>query len=424
MTKVYSFKSGHIYTAPSLFVNPQSPIDVKALWETDSKYGLPNIDGLYLRFVDYNDVYKNLGYKDKPLFESERATIREKILLIDPSLDHLLSGMFADKIKILDIGIFDNKLKKLLSEIALSDVSQVEKIKKTIEEVYPQLNSRRLIEFQLDNGASAIISPCVNLSSTIFLQQQIKKAREMLMNARTLLETTFKKYLETRDLMNVVSISKSIILHERNFKTIFDLLLCNNPDHVGIKFHGLRETDSYAYSKVFQFYRQFVEYSSHVSSKQPSIHFINVDEIGYVGYCNGISNIISPIAKSPQFAFRRRKIKGGGASRPSTTATTEEHDTSPTFYHPIDMNYQPLKSFDIIPDSCGECKKWKNVSNIPYNQRPLFRRIHWLNTKDNEIREFRETPVRLNFSLRDKLARSMRTQLVAYLPEQPVFTIY
>lgn len=41
--------------------------------------------------------------------------------------------------------------------------------------------------------------------------------------------------------------------------------------------------------------------------------------------------------------------------------------------------------------------------------------------KDGEIQEFRETPARLDIALRDKFARAMRMQLIAYLPTTPVF---
>lgn len=51
----------------------------------------------------------------------------------------------------------------------------------------------------------------------------------------------------------------------------------------------------------------------------------------------------------------------------------------------------------------------------------MHNRKHWLEVKDGEVREFRETPARLDIALRDKFARANRTQLIAYLPVNPVF---
>ena len=57
-------------------------------------------------------------------------------------------------------------------------------------------------------------------------------------------------------------------------------------------------------------------------------------------------------------------------------------------------------------------------------KKQLFRRIHWLNIKNEEIRQLREPPARLDIALRDKFANSMRTQMVAYIPASPIFTVY
>ena len=47
-----------------------------------------------------------------------------------------------------------------------------------------------------------------------------------------------------------------------------------------------------------------------------------------------------------------------------------------------------------------------------------------MDNKNEEIRQLREAPQRIDFAVRDKLAQSLRTQLVAYLPEEPIFTVY
>ncbi len=349
------------------------------------------------------------------LFPSDKTTIRDKIKLIDPSLDFLLTGMNDHKEKMLDTGLFDNRIRRTLKDITQSNNTTEEKLSKVINDVYPYLQVRPLVESQVKTDPDFIVSPCVHLSSNIKFREQVAKAREMLLNTRILLETSsLKRYLETKDLMNIVAISKSVI-QDRNFHALFDLLLCNKPDHVGIKIIGVRESDTVTQNKVFEFLRQFSEYAKHITNNRPPpLHLVNVDELGYASYCSGVCNIVSPIATSPSFAFPSKKHK---------TTINEEQDTSPTYYHPINMDHPKLNSLTMLPCACVECRKYVTASNIPHKAKPVFRRVHWLNTKNEEIREFRETPVQLNLALRDKFARSMRTQLVAYLPENPVFAL-
>lgn len=413
MTKVYTLKSGKTFTAPSMFVNPQTPLDVKALWKADEQNGLQNIDGIYIRLMDHKAIYSKFGFNTADLFETKKISIRDKIKLIDPSLDFLLTGMNDHKEKMLDTNLFDDRIKRKQKEITMSHGTPEEKLSAVIREIYPYLQVRPLVDFQLKHDPDMIIAPCVHISSNIKFREQVAKAREMLANTRILLETSLKKYLETKDLMNVIPISKSVI-QDRNFHTLFDLILSNKPDHVGIKPIGIRESDTVGVNKFFEFVRQFTEYAKHqTGNKPPAIHLINVDELGYAGYCSGICNIVSPTT-APSFAFPSKKHR---------TMLSEEQDTSPTYYHPINMDHPKLNSLTRLPCACVECRRYVLASNISHKIKPLFRRVHWLHTKDEEIREFRQTPVQLNFALRDKFARSMRTQLVAYLPENPVFTV-
>ncbi len=417
MTVVHTLKSGKTFTVPSIFVMPQSPHDATALWRVDGRKGLTHIDGLYFKLVNFKSVFSRLGFSSKPLFEETESTLRDKIRLIDPSLKHLLTGMEEDKQSMLSTGLFDNRLGKIIRDITNSGLSVNDKISKFISEVYLRISVRPIIEYQLKHGVDIIISPCINLSSRYRLHDRIAIATTMLQNTRILLDTSsLKKYKETRDLMNVVSISRSVLVDERNFHSIFDLLLCNNPDHVGIEIEGVTESDTVAYEIAFRFFRQFHEYAKiKTGNKPPPIHFINVNELGYASFCSGICNIVSPIARSPSFAFGRKR---------NSTKLSKAIDTSETYYHPIDMNTPHLKTLNPLPCACTECVMYVNATGIPRIHRPLFRRTHWLHVKDGEIRELRETPARLDIALKDKFARSMRTQLIAYLPASPLFTIY
>ena len=417
MTKVYSLKNGKSYTAPSLFVNPQTNDDVKSLWTIDGLNKLNNIDGIYIALSDYKQLSPKLGFSQQPLFNENRMTLRDKIFLIDPSLDKLLTGMDVVKQKMFATGIFDRRILKTMKEIKLSDLTTAEKSLKILEEVYPQLQVKPLIDFQVKSNVDMIISPCIPISSKNKLVERFNFAERMLRNTRILLDSSsLKKYNDTKSLMNILTLSKTIISNERNFHRIFDLLLCNTPDHVGIKTDKIEESDTQTQLTLFKFFREFQEYARHITgNKSPPMHFINVNELGYVSYCNAVSNIICPIGHSPYYPFMRKK--GGG----NATATPVERDTSMKYYHPINMDYPKFALQTPFPCACNECEKRYSADNVPYNERPLHNRKHWLEVKDGEIREFRETPIMLNIALRDKLARANRTQLIAYIPPDPVF---
>lgn len=417
MTKVYSLKSGKTYTSPSLFVYPQTELDVTSLWSVDGKNKLTNIDGLYLSFVNYKQIYKKLNFNTRPLFNSNRTTIRDKILLLDPSIDKLLTGMDDDKRKMFATGRFDRRIEKIMKEIKLSDLNTFQKSQRIMDEIYPKLQVRPLIELQTESNVDVIISPCIPITAKTKLTERFNVARQMLKDTRTLLETSsLKRYKETKDLMNVLTLSRSVIADERNFHALFDLLLCNNPDHVGIKIDRMEESDTVGQITLYKFFREFHEYAKHkTGNKIPPMHFINVNELGYVSYCSAVSNIVCPIGRSPSYPYMRKK--GGGG----TTTTPIEIDTSMNYYHPINMDYPKFKLQNPFPCACSECKKRQSADNVPNKERPLHTRKHWLEVKDEEIREFRETPIMLNIALRDKFARANRTQLIAYLPSNPIF---
>lgn len=410
--KVYTLKNGETFTSPSLFVNPQVPLDAQALSEASS-LDLQSLDGILFDIYEHREVSERLGFKTEELFPSNRFDARRKIRFIDPALHHLLSGADEQKEKMAATGLFDKRAIDAIKSIGEMNIPLKEKPKQIIDKVYPYLSVKPPIEYQIRNDASVIISPVVNLSSKRFLNAQIGKATQMLMDTKTLLETSFKSYYETRDLVNVITLNYKLAEYH-NYASLFRLALCNRPDQVGWKFLGIREADSDTVRNMFTFLRDFATYSMDVLDRTEPlpVHLFNVDELGYAGYCNAVCNIVSPIATTPYYAF------------PSKDMERMEIDTSPTYYHPIDMNQPKLHSLDVLPCSCFECIKFRRVSKIPKSYMPLFRRKHWLYVKDNEIKQFRVTPARLDIALRDKFANSMRTQLAAYIPANPMFTIY
>lgn len=411
--KVHALKSGDTFTSPSIFINLQHPLDAKAM-TIASNHGLANMDGIVIDILDYKEIAENLGFNQHALVPTSHSDIRNKLRLIDPALHRLLIGNDEQKQRMLSTKLFDTRLHEPIQKMMNSDVSPKEKTRIIIDQVYPYLTVKPPIDFQLRNGAAGIIAPSVNISSRKHLNTQVAKVTQMLTDTRTLLDTSLAGYSETRDLINVLTIFYKLA-EPQNYSSLFRLVLCNKPNQVGFRFLGVKESDTVAVKNMFTFLRDFAIYSMDVmDTKEPiQMHLFNVDELGYVGYCNAICNIVSPVATTPYYAYPSKKDRDN-----------EEIDTSPTYYNPIDMNQPKAHSIGRLPCSCPECSKFVFMSTVPKKYLPTFRRIHWLYCKDEEIRQFRESDARLDTALRDKFARSMRTQLAAYIPENPLFTIY
>jgi hypothetical protein len=412
MTKVYTLKSGNTFTAPSLFANPQSKYDVEALWRCDSENALQHIDGLLVNMTEYATVYGRLGFNTQSLVDSDRRTLRDKVKIVDPCYNELLSGTEEQKEKMLKTGFFSKQVGKIIDSISSAKISPLEKSQRIIKEIYDYLQVKPAIEFQTRTNVDKIVSPCVPISSqTKFFSDQVAKARQMLMDSRILLESKFKSYLETRDLMNIVTIHKNVIT-ERNFTSLYKLLVCNDPDQVGIRILGMQESDIPFIDLLFKFLREFNLFMKVRDKPISPVHLINIDELGYASYCSAICNIVSPIAALPYYRFLGKKH-----------SSEEERDTSGKYYVPYDMLNVPMSTLDGLRCTCPECKRFKKASKVPDDYKPIFRRKHWLYVKDDEIRQFREAKVRLDLALRDKFAYSKRTQLVSYIPESPIFTV-
>lgn len=411
--KVYPMKNGDTFTSPSLFVNLQHPLDARAM-QVASNRGLPNVDGVVIDMIDYKDIAEELKLNNQSLMPDAQSSVRRKLRFIEPALHYLLVGKDEQKIRMLATKLFDARIHNTIKKMIHTDIPPKQKTRLIIDQIYPYLTVRPHIDFQLKNGASGLISPVVNISSRRYFSSQISKASQMLTDTRTLLDTSLKGYSETRDLINVLTVSYRLA-EPQNYASLFGLALCNNPDQVGFRFLGIRESDTVGVEKMFQFLRNFAVYSMDIlDRKEPiPIHLFNVDELGYAGYCSGVCNIVSPVATSPYYAFPSKKERDG-----------EEVDTSPTWYDPASMNQPKAHDIDRLRCSCPECSRFSFMHKVPKQYLPIYRRVHWLYCKDEEIRQFRETPARLDVALRSKFAQSMRTQLAAYIPENPIFASY
>ena len=67
-------------------------------------------------------------------------------------------------------------------------------------------------------------------------------------------------------------------------------------------------------------------------------------------------------------------------------------------------NAEGPHTVDRLRCSCAECERWKFVGKFRRNTSPTYRRVHWLHCKEfAEIRQFHETPVGLDVTMRTKI---------------------
>ena len=309
--KVFPLKSGETFTGPGQFFNLQVPLDAKAFVRATSRgEGLPNIDGIVMDVKDFKEISNALGLNESTLSPSGRSEARNKVRLIHPNLYHLLSGPKNYKEQMLATKLFDKRVENPIRQ--LEKVDKKERTAKIINEVYPYLTAKPFLELEAKGGASAFITPSVSITSNKHMTAQVNQARKMMIDSRTLLETSsLKTYAETRDIINVLTISCRLI-ETQNYLTLFRLALCNNPDQVGFAFVKYEEKDTERIRKMMTFLRMFALQSmDELNRTEPiPIHLFNVDELGYAAYSSGVCNFVSPARDFPILSLCIQERRG------------------------------------------------------------------------------------------------------------------
>ncbi len=406
-------KTGKSIVFPALFVNPQHSTEARLLREANERYpirtglGIKHIDGVVVSLKDWADVKAGLLLSQRVIDENlprRGYPLRDRVLIIDPSLFVLFQGTRTDKERLFETELFPDKLRGAISQVSIGQ-KPIDKIDRAMEIVYPQLDSRlilNLLRFQIQNGTDVIVCPSVPLTSQRRFEKQLEKAREMQSTSRILLDTVLREESKRIDVMNLLTLNLSVIGVERS-EEIIHALLADHPDQVGIRLMNLDATNTSQVSRFLEFLSELRGYA-----KSVPIHLLNLNEFGYVTFCYGANTATSPIATNPYFQ------RG------------EEFDQPPrlgSYYHPIDMSYDTYevllaktRKFEyVLPCHCEICSSFENIPRVPNPDWNSFRRIHFLLVKSMEVKEIRDNDSSLKHALRDKFGRSRQTVWVPYL---------
>ncbi len=410
-----TLRSGKVLGFPSLFLNPQNEMEGELLKLTNDRYptkpqnlGINYIDGVVISVKEFAEVSRMFHQTRLSEFtERNGPLLEDKVRLVNPSLYFLFQGTKNDKNAMLDTGLFPQSLKEILNDLSTL-AKPSEKIDAAIDRIYPLLDTlliRNLIEFQIQNDSDILILPSVPVTtiSKLRFKKQISKVSQMNKTGRILLDTVFKSIRKRKDSMSMLTINTSTI-HPKNIDNLIEALIIAEPDHIGITPLNFNEADIPRTRMLLQLIRRIATITG---SKIP-IHLFNVTELGYVAFCHGTSAMTSPIATDPYFKRRVEQLPPPRCG---------------AYYHPVDMTHDP---YDILlektrsvsyrlPCHCGICSEYQNIADVPNEYWNKFRRIHFMLVKSMELKELKDSASFLKNSLKDKFARSDRTQWLPFL---------
>lgn len=408
-------KCGKTLQFPAMFVNPQNQMEAELVNLVNQRYptqpshaGINYIDGIMISIKDLENVTRMLDQKCLSEYtENKPRSIESKIKIVDPSLHFLFQGTEEDKNSMLETGLFPQSLVAVLAAIT-SMAKPTEKIDALIDRIYPSFDTlliRNLLEFQIKNHADIVIFPSVPIttSSKPRFRKQLAKVNEMNKTSRILYNTVFKSTREALDSMSMLTINTSVITPE-NMHELIEAIAVAEPDHIGIRPQNFSEADVPRTYMLLQ----LIEKIANITNGKIPIHLFNVTELGYVSFCHGSTSMITPIATDPYF---RRK------------AEQTPFPKCGAYYHPIDMTSDPYeilldktrKMNYSLPCHCEICSEYKHVANVPKEYWNKFRRIHFMLVKSMEMKELKESTSFLKTALKDKFARSDRTQWLPFL---------
>ncbi len=394
---------------PALFVEVKTKNEAKLIREAVSRYpvnkahdGLNQIDGLSIPIGNYHQIASFLGADLKSAFDENHYSLDKRIRLIDPSLYFLFMGKAQDKKNCCElIKQWAPKIPPIVQSIADSRLPR-EKTDRVIRELYPLLDVvliRNLLQFQIEKHASILINPSVPLSSRRMVNHQVEKTREMNRTGRILFDTLLTRFNTERDLMNLVTLSPSILTAD-NVDNIMDAVMQGTPDIIGVRLMNLNEKPEEV--------RNLLKFIKSLSSSGKPVIVFNVREFGYVTFCHGATAISTPIATSAYTTMGKRG---------------EPPKRLGSYYHCIDMvDYSHENLPDKIrsenyklPCHCEICNGFSSFLDIEKKRWNIVRKVHFLLVKNMEMQELRKTDVPFEIALADKFGRSLRTGYVPFL---------
>lgn len=427
LPKVIKLKNGKQFSVPAVFLTPESALDGKVLREVNGQFpetrggmGLEAIEGFTVYAKDWNRVAE--GLRQKHTLETfladnsiGRRPIEDRTFIILPELDFALRGSQSDRKKMHDAGLISDKQMKVIEQIALeSKLTHNQRLERTVDEVYPLLDTTTLVQsmkFQFERHASILTIPSVSITSVRKFDAQTDKAREMMRSSHTILKDVFTGYYGKIDVMNALTIGASVLKPE-NYPRLFTLLLSNSPDHIGLRIVGLDKANDSQVSNVFNAMGELHNVMKANGINTP-IHVFNMDHLGYVGWCYGMSVLSMPISTDPYFFGRR---------------SDETPPKDGVFYNIEDMTYDTHEellrktrpSYEL-PCYCGICQKYKTIPKaklaMKWNE---FRRKSEVLCRNIELKEVREAPARVDEAIKQKLLRSKKLGWTQFIPDKPV----
>lgn len=426
-TKVVKLKNGKQFSIPGIFLTPESALDGKVLREINAQFpetraglGLEQIEGFTVYAMNWDRVVE--GLKPKPTLEAfyadnsiSRRPIEDRPFIILPELDFALRGSQADRTKMHEIGLINDKQMRVIEQIAQeSKLTHNERLDRTVDEVYPLLDTTTLVQsmkFQLDRRASILSIPSVSVTSVRKFDAQTEKAREMMRNSHTILRDVFTGYYGKIDVMNVLTLGASVLKPE-NFPSIFSLLIGFSPDHIGLRIVGLDKANDSQVSNVFNAISELWNMMEANEIHIP-VHVFNMDHLGYIGWSYGMSILSMPISTDPYF-FGRRSDETPPREGVFYNIEDMTYDTHEELLRKTRPNYE-------LPCYCGICQKYKTIPKAKLEMKwNEFRRKSEVLCRNIELKELREAPARIDEVVKQKFLRSKKLGWTQFIPDKPV----
>ncbi|HEV2119431.1 MAG TPA: hypothetical protein VGS11_04925 [Candidatus Bathyarchaeia archaeon] len=426
-TKPVRLKNGKQFSIPAVFLTPESVLDGKVLREVNGQFpetpagmGLERIEGFTVYAKDWDRVVQ--GLKPQPTLEAfysdnaiSRRPIEDRPFIVLPELDFALRGSQPDRKKMLELGLISEKQFRAIEQIALeSKLTHNQRLDRTVDEVYPLLDTTTLVQslrFQLDRRTSILAMPSVSVTSVRKFDSQMEKAREMIRNGHTLLRDVFTGFYGKVDVLNILTVGASVLKPE-NYPSIFSLLISYAPDHIGLRIVGLDKANDSQVSNVFNTISELHTMMEANDIKAP-IHVFNMDHLGYVGWCYGMSVLSMPISTDPYF-FGRRSDETPPKDGVFYNIEDMTYDTHEELLRKTRPNYE-------LPCYCGICQKYKTIPKVKLAMKwNDFRRRSEVLCRNIELKEIREAPARIDEAIKQKLLRSRKLGWTQFIPDKPV----
>lgn len=434
MTGSISLKSGRDVSTPCLFANPFSgpdggllrgflqgnnvgeknhtPVpgaenlnDFKVFEGALTRHDVKAFDGVVVNLENWGAVKGDLELRQQTLSTSSATRpIDEQVLIVNPSTAPLFGYGQRKSGGLASFEPFPNNLSTVLDKIA--ERERGEKWETRQKDLYPTINNtntvQKLLNFQIKAGADIIGSPALPISRKGDFDFQLEKVREVFSKTTALIDVPMADV--DRDLMLSLAIKPSVLETPDNEsrvrgERVAELISGHSPDFVGVEILTFNRDEQ-------TWNQEFLDMLEEINKRiDVPIILFNCREFGYVSLVYGVDILSMPIAQPPL-----PPIIGGGGSSSDGRYYHREHmldiPRSTLRDETRDKDYK-------FPCYCAACQSFSRIDEV--DEWSTFRRVHFLLTKDDEMRHFRNTDKPLRNVLHSKFTDSKKTDYVTYL---------